>query len=153
MSLTSPVAIAALDGGADRDDFVGIDACLLGSLPLNSSLTSRCTIGTRVEPPTSTTSSICSGFELRVLQRVDHRLAALLDQRRDQLLELRPRDRHLQVLRAGLVGGDERQVDRRLHRVGELDLRLLGTLPSGAAGPSDPCAGRCPSCLRNSSAM
>ena len=35
---------------------------------------------------------------------------------------------HDQVLRAAGVGGDERQVDLRRHRLRELDLRLLGRL-------------------------
>ena len=80
----------------------------------------------RVEPPTRTTSSICSGFELGVLERVDHRLAALLGQRGDQLLELAAGDRHLQVLGSALVGGDERQVHGGFHGGRKLDLGLLG---------------------------
>ena len=60
------------------------------------------------------------------MQGVEHRLAALLDQRLNELLELAAGDRDLHVLRAALVGGDERQIDGRFHRGGKLDLGLLG---------------------------
>ena len=46
----------------------------------------------------------------------------------DELLELRPRELQVEVLRAVLRRGDERQVDLRRHRRAELDLRLLGGL-------------------------
>ena len=49
---------------------------LLGSLP-NSSFTSRCTIGMRVEPPTSTTSSICSGLSPASVSACSHGPRAL----------------------------------------------------------------------------
>ena len=84
---------------------------LCGSLPSNISLTTCCTLGTRVEPPTSTTSSMSFGREMGVLHRLLHRPAAPLDQVIDQLFELRPGDGHLQVLRPAGVGRDERQVD------------------------------------------
>ena len=84
---------------------------LCGSLP-KISLTSSCTFGTRVEPPTSTTSSISLGFSFASFRRLQHRLAAALDQLIDQLLELAAGDRHLQVLGHPLaIGRDERQVD------------------------------------------
>ena len=50
-------------------------------------------------------------LQLGVGQRLQHRAAALLDQVIDQLLELRARQRHLQVLRPRCVRRDERQVD------------------------------------------
>ena len=55
------------------------------------------------------------------LRRADR----LLQQVVDELLELRARQLHLQVLRAALIGGDERQVDVGLHHRGELHLGLL----------------------------
>ena len=45
-----------------------------------------------------------------------------------QLLELRPRELEVEVLRPLGRRGDERQVDLRRHRRGELDLRLLAGL-------------------------
>ena len=82
----------------------------------------------RVEPPTSTTSSIFDGSTPASVSAClvgptvfcsrsstsDSNLA------RDQL--------HRQVLRAGRVGGDERQVDLGLHHRRELHLRLLRRL-------------------------
>ena len=46
----------------------------------------------------------------------------------DQLFHLRAAEAHNQVLRAGGVGGDERQVDLGLHQRGKLDLRAFGGL-------------------------
>ena len=79
----------------------------------------------RVEPPTSTTSSIFDGSTPASGERLLRRTDGLLQQIVDELLELRARQLHLQVLRAGLVRGDERQVDVGLHHRGELHLGLL----------------------------
>ena len=84
---------------------------LCGSLPLNSSLTTCCTLGMRVEPPTSTTSSILLGSSLASLRAWIHRAFYAVDQVVDELFEFRTRDRHLQVLRTTGIGRDERQVD------------------------------------------
>ena len=60
-------------------------------------------------------------LEPRVLQRLFHRRQGPLHQIVDQLLELGPGQRHVEMLGAGLVGRDERQVDfgghggRQLH--------------------------------------
>ena len=54
----------------------------------NSSPTGWRTSGMRVEPPTSTTSSICDGCEAGVGQRLTARPERPLDDRRDQALEL-----------------------------------------------------------------
>ena len=51
-----------------------------------------------------------------------------LDEIRGELLELGPRQLHVEVLRTLGGRGDERQVDRRLLNRGKLDLRLLGSL-------------------------
>ena len=68
------------------------------------------------------------GVELRVLERLDHRSAAPLDEAVAHLLELRPGDRHLEVLRPRGIGRDERQVDVGALRRGELLLGLLAGL-------------------------
>ena len=62
----------------------------------------------------------------RVLERLLHRLERALDQIVHELLELGARERHVQMLRAALVGGDEGQVDVRLRGARQLHLRLLG---------------------------
>ena len=54
----------------------------------------------RVEPPTSTTSSILLGLDAGVGERLLGRADRLLQQVVDELLELGPRQLHLQVLRA-----------------------------------------------------
>ena len=95
-----------------------------GSLP-KSSFTFCCTSGMRVEPPTSTTSSISRGGEARVRQRLPAGLEGAVDQVLDELLELGPRELQGQVLRAGLVRGDVGQVDVGARRARELDLGLL----------------------------
>ena len=63
-----------------------------------------------------------------VLERGAARLDRLLDQIVDQRFELGARQLDVEVLRAGLVRRDERQVDLGLHRRRQLDLRLLGGL-------------------------
>ncbi len=125
MSLTSPVAMAPWMAAPTATTSSGF-TLLFGSLPLKSSFTSRCTIGTRVEPPTRTTSSICSGASLASFRASTTGLRHFSTSGRDQLLELRPRQRNLQVLGTVLVGGDERQIDGRFHRAGKFDLGLLG---------------------------
>src|SRR2546430_2717238 len=65
------------------------------------------------------------GIELGILQRVEHRLAAFLDEMIDELLELAARDGLLEMLGAVLRGGDEGEIDGRLHSTGELDLGLF----------------------------
>ena len=57
-----------------------------------------------------------------------------LEQLGGQLVELRARERQVEVLRALRRGGDERQVDLRRHRRGELDLRALGRLVEALQG-------------------
>ena len=95
---------------------------LCGSLP-SSSVTFSCTAGMRVMPPTSTTCSMSDAVEPGVGDHLLRRADRPLEQVRRQLEQLRARELHVEVLRAL---GDERQVDLRRHRRGELDLRLLG---------------------------
>ncbi len=64
--------------------------------------------------------------ELRVLQARFHRPDRALEQIVAELLQLRAGELFLDVLRPGLVGGDERKVDLVFLRGGERDLRLLG---------------------------
>ena len=72
--------------------------------------------------------------EFRVLERLHDRRRHALDQAVDQLLELGAGDRDLEVLRAGRVGGDERQVDVGLLGGAELLLRLLARLLEALQG-------------------
>ena len=51
----------------------------------------------------------------------------LVDQVADQIIELRTADRHVEVLRAGSVHRDERQIDVRLRHAGEVNLCLFGS--------------------------
>ena len=112
---------AGLDGGADGDDLVRVHALVrllaeqLGDLLLHGRHAGHAAdehdvldVG-RGEP----------GVGDHLLRRPDRSL----EQLRRQLEQLRARELHVEVLRAL---GDERQVDLRRHRRGELDLRLLG---------------------------
>src|SRR5205085_8915362 len=60
--------------------------------------------------------------------RLPARRDRAVEQIRGQLVQLGARQARVEVLRAAGVSGDERQVDLRLLRGGELDLRLLGGL-------------------------
>ena len=60
MSFTSPDSTPACTAAPSATTSSGLTP-LCGSLPKNS-LTSFCTIGMRVEPPTSTTSAMSAGF-------------------------------------------------------------------------------------------
>ena len=79
---------AALDGGADRDDLVGIDA-LAPSLP-KMSRTMDCTAGMRVEPPTRMTWSIWAAVRPASARALRQGLVAI-EEVVDQLLEGRAR--------------------------------------------------------------
>ena len=67
-------------------------------------------------------------LQARVIQRLAHRAHGALYQVCRQLVEFGARQRHIQVLRAGGVRRDERQVDGRAGHAGKLDLRLFGRL-------------------------
>ena len=126
MSLTSPLSTPPWIAAPTATTSSGLTP-LCGSLPI-SSLTFSCTAGMRVMPPTRTTWSIFGlsmpASSSACLRRADR----ALEQVGGDLLELRARELQVEVLRAVLRRGDERQVDLRRHRRGQLDLRLLRRL-------------------------
>ena len=63
--------------------------------------------------------------DLGIRERLLYRPDAALDKIRRKLLELGPRELHLQVLRSRCIGGDERQADGGFERARKFDLRLL----------------------------
>ena len=65
--------------------------------------------------------------EARVAQRLTDRACGGLDEVRGQLVELGARKGQVEVLRAGGVGGDIREVDVGGGHAGKLDLGLLGS--------------------------
>jgi len=113
-----------LDRGTDGNRLVGVDvlARLLAEERLHRFLHLR-------HPRHATDEDDVADVGQRNA-RVFHRDAARLDGALDQLghqrLELRTRDLQRQVPRPRCVGRDVRQVDVRLLRRGQLDLRLLG---------------------------
>ena len=128
-SLTSPASTPAWIAAPIATTSSGLTP-LCGSLPV-SSLTFSWTAGMRVMPPTRTTWSISvPASESACLTGPDH----ALEQIRGQLGELRPGQLDVEVLRARVGRGDERQVDLRLLGGGELDLRLLRGLVEALQG-------------------
>ena len=125
MSFTSPFSTPACTAAPTATTSSGFTP-LCGSLPPVSFLTSSWIIGIRVEPPTRITLSIAAGVLAPVLDRLLERRLAPLDQVLGHPLELGARELHLQVQRAVGRRRDERQVDRRLGDLRQLDLGLLG---------------------------
>ncbi len=115
---------AGLDRGADGDDLVRVDALvrLLAEELLHHVMDLR-HAGHAADQDNLVD---LAGRQARVLQRRLARRDRLLHQIVDQRLELGPRQLHGQMLRTGLIGGDERQVDLGLGGAGQLDLGLLG---------------------------
>ena len=68
---------------------------------------------------------ICSG-KTGIPKGILYRNLGPFDQVGNQLLEVRTGKGHLQMLRAGSIGGDKRKVDIGAGRVGKLNLCLLG---------------------------
>ena len=114
---------AALDGRADRDDFVRIDALvrILAEEIAHELLHLRHPRRAADQDDLVDRRRVDAGVRQRLLQR-HHRP---LEQIVDELFELGARQLDLQMLRSVLVGGDERQVDVRFHRRGQLDLGFL----------------------------
>ena len=117
---------AGLDGRADGDDLVRVDALvrLLAEQLLDLVLHRRHAGHAADEDDVLD----LRGVEPRVGERRLRRADDALDQVGGDLAELRPGQLQVEVLRPLRGGGDERQVDLRRHRRGELDLRLLGGL-------------------------
>jgi hypothetical protein len=124
MSLTSPCENAALDGRADGDDLVGVDA-LVGLLA-EDLLGDLLRLGHAGRATDEHDLVDLAGVELGVLEGLEARGLEALEEVVAQRLELGARERDLQVLGTVLIGRDERQVDRRLLHRRELDLGLLG---------------------------
>ena len=114
----------SLDGGADRDDLVRVHALvrLLLEEVLDDLLNLR---HARLAADEDDLVDLL-GPQAGILQRLLHRRNGALNQIVDQLFELRPAERVVQVLRPRLIGGDEGKVDIRRHRARQLHLRLLG---------------------------
>jgi hypothetical protein len=114
----------ALDGGADGHGLVGIDvlARLLAEELLHLLLHLRHPRHAADEDHVVDLRGRDPGVLDGRLERLDRARDQVLDER----LELGPRQLDVEVLRARRVGRDVRQVDVRLRRVRELDLRLLG---------------------------
>ena len=126
-SLTSPPRTPAWIAAPTATTSSGLTP-LCGSLPLNIFLTASTTAGMRVMPPTRMISSMSPGFMLASARACLTGGSVRLDEVGDEVLELGPRERDDQVLRARGIGADERQVDLGAGRARQLDLRLLGRL-------------------------
>ncbi len=122
---------AALDGRAVSHAFVGVDtleAVLAGEL-LDHFLHGRDTAGAADEQDLR---QLGSG-DARVAYGLTDRACGLLDQMRGQLVELRAGQGHVQMLRAGGVRRDIRQVDVRGGHAGKLNLGLLSQVVAAEA--------------------
>ena len=100
---------------------------LWGSLPKNC-FTVSTTLGIRVMPPTRITSSMSPALRPASCSAFLQGSTVFWIRSSTSCFELGAGDLHGQMLRAGGVRRDERQVDLGLHRRGQLDLRLLGRL-------------------------
>ena len=124
MSLTSPFNTPAWIDAPAATASSGLTP-LCASLPV-SSCTRSATAGIRVRAADEDHVVDLRLVEAGVLDRLLERAAARLEQVARHLLEAGTRERHLEVQRTVGRRRDERQVDRRLLQVRELDLRLLG---------------------------
>ncbi len=114
---------AALDRRADRDALVGVDVLvrLLAEVGLHEFDHHR--HAGRAADEEHLVDILLLQF--RVAHRAVERRLRLLEQVAGERLELRPREGHVEMLRAVLVGRDVGDVDVRLEDAGEFDLRLL----------------------------
>ena len=85
-------------------------------------------------PPTRMTSSISEALSPASLSAARHGSIVRWIRSSTSCFELRARQLDVEMLRPGLVGRDERQVDVGLHRRGQLDLGLLGRLLQALQG-------------------
>ena len=105
---------------------------LCGSFPI-SSFTFACTAGMRHAADENHVLDV-GGCQSCIRECLLRGRDGALEQVVRELVELRPRELEIQVLRALRRRGDERQVDLRRHRRGELDLRLLAGLVESLQG-------------------
>ena len=118
---------AGLDRGADGHDLVRVDA-LVRLLAAEHRL-DRLDDGRHPGHAADEDDLVDLGrLEPGVLHRGEDRALRLLDEIGHEVLELGPGERHDEMLRAGRVGGDVRQVDLGRGRRAQLDLGLLGGL-------------------------
>ena len=115
---------AALDGSADGDAFIGVDALetFLASQGLDHLLHGRNTAGSADQQDLADVTGLQAGVGERLLDRA----GGLLDQVMGQFVELCTGQGDIEVLRAGCIRRDVRQVDVGGRDAGELDLCLLG---------------------------
>ena len=124
---------ARLDGGADGHDLVRVDAAVrLLAGELLDLLLDRGHAGHAAHE--HDVVDVRDALVLGVVHGLAHRADDALDQRGAELGELGPREAQVEVLGAGGVGRDERQVDLRLLGGGQLDLGLLGGLVEALEG-------------------
>ena len=129
--MTSPGQHAGLDGGADGDHLVRVDALVgLAAGQLLDPLLHRGHAGHAAHEH----DVVDLVAHARVGQGALGRAHEPLEQVVRQLLELGPGELQVEVLRAALVGRDERQVDLRRRGRRELDLGLLGRLVEALEG-------------------
>ena len=117
---------ARLDGGADGDDLVGVLAAV--GLPAEELLRLLDDGGHARHTADEHDLGDVLRVDAGVLQCLAARADGAVDEVGGELLELGAGERNVEVLGAGAVGGDERQVDVRLLEGGELDLGALGGL-------------------------
>ena len=115
---------AGLDGRADGHDFVGVDA--LVRLLAEEALHDLLHLGhARHAADQNHFVDLAWRSMPASLSACLHGSMVRCDRGRRRALELGARELHVEMLGAGLVGRDERQVDVGLHGRGELDLGLL----------------------------
>ncbi len=123
---------ARLNGRADRDHLVGIDA--LVRLLAKELFDDFLDLGHARHAADQDHLVDLGRRQASVLQRLAAGLDRALDEVVDQSLELGPGQLQRQMLRPGRVGGDVGQVDFGLRRRGELDLRFLRRLLQALEG-------------------
>ena len=125
-SLTSPCSTPAWIAAPIATTSSGLTP-LCGSLPKNC-LTISCTLGMRVMPPTSTTSSIWPADSPASFSALRHGSTVRWMRSSTSASNLARVSLSARCFGPARVGGDVGQVDLGLHRRGELDLGLLGRL-------------------------
>jgi hypothetical protein len=116
--------MSGLDGGAHGDHLVRVHALVRA---LAEELAHHLLDARHAGLPADQDDDVeVARLQAAVGQRAAARLERALHEGLDQILELLARDADLEVLGAGRVGGDERQVDLGRHRARELVLGLLG---------------------------